>query len=414
MFAAFYLSSVGCEQEAIRDTGPEVLVTTQETYLTIEAQPADKLPQDKKCRLAAGTQIAIKDVPQWVTNHMYKVSVLNINGETYEGSCSAIHTGYLYGPHVGLMQPFHVVLVAQQDTYLKRLAKAVEELSSTDKCFVPEGTEIKIRGYLQSYPDHNYHLEIENISHALCKEVADAFIDGSHFGIADPPGKTYPVLQDTFFTRSKEEQPAKNSPDSCVIPQGSILVLDKEIPAGADPYYRTNVASFLNCPFMEGFIYLPHLGVMDDNKPEPKPQKPEPQKPDPVKVETWGERFVEFYESNWDQIKNEVGFTSNACAAFATTALRMFGVDFQYETWVPTLVELFKSAGWEKVTEMDQLKAGDFIITKGFTHVFVFAGFAEGTTISWAIDNQGNKHRRELYGSGNYDPFMYAFRYPDP
>jgi hypothetical protein len=136
----------------------------------------------------------------------------------------------------------------------------------------------------------------------------------------------------------------------------------------------------------------------------------------------FGTKFAKTYENEYAAIAAEVGFTTNACAAFATAALRRVGVEnIPYELWAPSLVEHLRKAGWKKVTTSRSLKLGDLVFTRdskterdGLTnHVFVFAGYVGSDKESArAIDNQNNGYERNLGSNGSFSPFWFAYRFP--
>lgn len=151
-----------------------------------------------------------------------------------------------------------------------------------------------------------------------------------------------------------------------------------------------------------------------------------------------GATFNEFYtdSDNYWYIHRKVmdwfGSTSNACVAFASTALRELGVNVPLNgVWngerLSLLTKPFSSylqnkLGWVRINDAQSLRAGDLVFTvderkaPGYpAHVFMHSGYADsGRTISWAVDNQGYTHERALAGDlkKDYSAFAYALRSP--
>jgi hypothetical protein len=129
--------------------------------------------------------------------------------------------------------------------------------------------------------------------------------------------------------------------------------------------------------------------------------------------------FANWYSSNYNSIANTVGFTSNACAAFASTALSKFDYKVPLEFWAPSLPGHLKAAGFNLIDSALSLRAGDVVFTRdnktaydGLTpHVFVFHSFSQGGAL--AIDNQGNKVWRNLSAPGPKSWFWFAYRAPN-
>lgn len=151
-----------------------------------------------------------------------------------------------------------------------------------------------------------------------------------------------------------------------------------------------------------------------------------------------GQEFSDFFtnEANYQRVYRNVmswfGSTSNACVAFASTALRFLGVNIpQNGIWngerVSLLTRPFSSylenkLGWIRIRNSASLQPGDLVFTvdeptaPGYpAHVFMHAGYAdEARQISWAVDNQGFTHPRALAGDvkKDYSAFAYALRMP--
>jgi len=151
-----------------------------------------------------------------------------------------------------------------------------------------------------------------------------------------------------------------------------------------------------------------------------------------------GREFSDFYsnEDNYWFVYRKVmswyGATSNGCVAFASTALRILGVDVpQNGIWngerLSLLTKPFSSylenrLGWTRVKDSRDLLPGDLVFTvdepkaPGYpAHVYMHAGYADANRkVSWAVDNQGFTHERALAGDvkKDYSAFAYALRSP--
>lgn len=151
-----------------------------------------------------------------------------------------------------------------------------------------------------------------------------------------------------------------------------------------------------------------------------------------------GSDFNDFYsdEANYRNVYRSVmswfGSTSNGCVAFASTALRMMGVNVpQNGVWngerlslltKPFSQYLENKLGWDRITDPKDLEPGDLVFTvdepkaPGYpAHVFMHSGYADDAgTISLAVDNQGFTHTRALAGDikKDYSAFAYALRWP--
>lgn len=120
------------------------------------------------------------------------------------------------------------------------------------------------------------------------------------------------------------------------------------------------------------------------------------------------------------------GTTSNACAAFVSTALRLSGCesDLPLILWTANLSKALEQRGWNRSEDASQLQPGDIVFSDdtGYNdgipnHVYLFAGWKnQQTQIANVIDNQGFIHGRNIRkGSGrsddyNFSPFWYFVR----
>ncbi len=137
----------------------------------------------------------------------------------------------------------------------------------------------------------------------------------------------------------------------------------------------------------------------------------------PLDDSNLGDQIAGFYNQNYSQIKRQVGFTINACSAFATTALRLFGLDIPYEEWAPSLRAYLARRGWKRVTDRSQVQTGDIVFTRDdrtaldqlTNHVFIVEKVnGDGTVI--ALDNQGKSYIRSLYGTSKHSEMWDAYR----
>lgn len=121
------------------------------------------------------------------------------------------------------------------------------------------------------------------------------------------------------------------------------------------------------------------------------------------------EKLLEFYgkKQNYQSVKKEVlawhGTTKNACVAFLSTALRRIGVDVPQDGTYdgekvsrltrPFSLWLEEVAGWERISDADDLRPGDIVFTERADypwHTYVFKAWKNKKKgIAWVIDNQG-------------------------
>jgi hypothetical protein len=141
--------------------------------------------------------------------------------------------------------------------------------------------------------------------------------------------------------------------------------------------------------------------------------------PEPIIEPVEGnEPFRHWYRENYIDVKRNVlswyGTTSDGCAAFATTALQMYGFDVKKETWAPTLRKNLHEKGWKHITDAALLLPGDVVFTEdpvsmqtGETgHVFIFDSYS-GPRHAIALENQGSSLKRNLYR--HESPHMWWF-----
>ena len=124
---------------------------------------------------------------------------------------------------------------------------------------------------------------------------------------------------------------------------------------------------------------------------------------------------------------------TNGCVAYMSEALRQAGVNIPIAndrtgenislTTRPFSNHLEHDKGWKRVG-MNDLRPGDVAFTEddpnwpGYpAHTMMFAGWHDKARgIAWIVDNQDQKHLRDLnqddYGNFNFTPFAYALRAP--
>ena len=145
--------------------------------------------------------------------------------------------------------------------------------------------------------------------------------------------------------------------------------------------------------------------------------------------------LVEWYgtRKHYRSVKKEVvGWhktTRNACVAFVSTALRRIGVDVPRDAEVdgekvsrltrPLSIWLEDRLGWQRIDDVDALRAGDVVFTENAEypwHVYVFVSWKDADDhIAITLDNQGFRRARDVlgHGDGNFTPFAYALRAPE-
>jgi lysozyme family protein len=136
------------------------------------------------------------------------------------------------------------------------------------------------------------------------------------------------------------------------------------------------------------------------------------------------------YDAVYDNVMSWYGTTSNACVAFASSALRLSGYNvpktvnsqgFGISLWTAAFSEYLLNQGWTQSTNANALQPGDIVFTDdgGFgdgipMHVYVFSKWHDtAKEVAWVIDNQDFTHRRNIYDGGggfNFTPFAYFLR----
>ena len=127
-----------------------------------------------------------------------------------------------------------------------------------------------------------------------------------------------------------------------------------------------------------------------------------------VDPKTVGAQFSQYYQNQYQTIYREAKeFWPNAygCAAFASTALKLFGFDIDQVLVTNPLETQVIALGWQKITNLALLEPGDLVFTdkrtsnipNTWSHVYVFHSFVNQRTVTMS-DNNGNRIRRNLWG----------------
>ncbi|MBE6062079.1 MAG: cell wall-binding protein [Clostridium butyricum] len=102
------------------------------------------------------------------------------------------------------------------------------------------------------------------------------------------------------------------------------------------------------------------------------------------------------------------GITSNNCVFFTSEALRRIGVNLPLGTCnTYDLEDKLQAMGWLESYDLSQLKPGDIVFTNGYTHVYVFMGWASDGN-AYICDNQCELyegkvlHLRQIYNDGSH------------
>lgn len=402
-----FFSSRLLAQQAAPSAG-HTLVISQETHLKLRVREVAELPSEERCVLPAGTRISLTGAPRLIFKNHYHVELSRAD----ENPCPGFEDGYLYGPHVGLPQPENVQLTAHRGTWLKRRVQAAESLPAQEKCWLAEGTVLEIRGRTQLFAGNHYHVNLTGV--LPCEGFENGYLWGGDIGIEAPQGVEYRVKADTWGKLRLADSSTLSNAEKCRLPADSAIVVPKSLSHAGQNHVLVEFRSFSECPFRTAYVYAPHLGLDFQERPVTPPSAPS----------RWGMAFSQHYTDNYGTIAATVGFRENACAAFATTALRSYGVDIPYIEWATTVADTLASMGWQRVSDYGKLLPGDLVFTRDAqtdvdgqaTHVWVFTGYAPGYSSSieagFAIDNQGNLYHRALNNPANADSFWFAYRHP--
>lgn len=113
------------------------------------------------------------------------------------------------------------------------------------------------------------------------------------------------------------------------------------------------------------------------------------------------------------------GDTSNNCVFFTSEALRRVGIDLPLGTCnTYDLEDKLQAMGFVESYDLSQLKPGDIVFTNGYTHVFIFMGWASNG-YAYICDNQADRfdnkvlHLRSIYSDTDItDRATHFFYYP--
>ena len=159
--------------------------------------------------------------------------------------------------------------------------------------------------------------------------------------------------------------------------------------------------------------------------------------------------FAHYANDHWDDLKERSLAAIEAgtdCAAFVSVALQDFGFDVQAvytdglgpgDVPEQTLAYRLFELGFVRSDDAQELQAGDVCFTQdgyyegilaiecdypvsqedGYfpTHSYIFMEWdVEGSTEwAWVVDNQGERHLRNMTVPGPKDMFQYFVRYPE-
>lgn len=370
------------------------LQVTTPTFLKLRRENASTLADNEKCAVPQGTVLDVVGRPRYIGANHYWIQFSPLSG----GLCPYFNQAYVYGPHIGIPRTrAGVEIVAFRDATLRQ--RESQQTSPGEQCVIPKGTVIVLQAGLQLMTSGDYRLQAEPMT--VCPGFENAFLFGEDFGVVAPDGVPL-VLQQESFLKLRLASSANLAPaERCTVPAGAAIVTDAKPPHAGENHVLVQVLSENRCGFTSAYLYGPHVGL--DFTPKPKT----------------GEQLVAFYRENYDSIKAKVGFTSNGCAAFATTALATFGLPVGYTAWAPTMDDNLAKMGWKRINDWGQLVPGDVVFTRESpsdtmtNHVFIFGGYVAGSNEKgYAIDNQNNYYVRGLNGSTGQSRFWHAFRVP--
>lgn len=421
-FLSFLWGFVGllCVAGGLQARGPEspqvltslVYETKSDTWLKLRIREISDLPANEKCLIPAGTKLRVAGRPRHVFNDHFHVTIFELS----EGVCEGFEDGYVYGPHFSIRLG-DASLTVYQDTFLKLRVREAGSLPQNEKCFVPKGTELILDGAPELFVGNHYHLKLAGIvgpegATTGCEHFPGGYVYGPHIGmLVAPNGYVQRVIKSTILKKRLVDAGALSADEKCTLPAEMALIVAKPLTHAGNNHVLADIRSYHRCTFSSGYIYAPHLGI-DFFKPLGNTAN--------AVGAGFGARFAQYAKTNYDQIAGAIGTSENAGAAFATMALRSFGVDIPYLEWPPAMAEMMVTMGWTKMTNAAALTPGDLVFTRGLqgewdglaNHVFIFNGYAGGTAAAYVIDSQGNSHVRSLNDPSKYSPFWFAFRKP--
>ncbi len=361
---------------------------------------------DESCRLSAGTKINTLGPAYLAGRNHYQLNIHSMEG----GDCPALPRGYVFGPHIGLTHPTDVRIVMQKDVWLKSRIDDPEALSSSQKCYLKAGTVLRLQGRAQLFPKDHYLIRINPKAMNPCPFMADGYLRGDDFGMSRPDGMEYKAQRGTWLKLRVADEAALSAAEKCFVPTDAALIVAEPLQSAIGNYALVNLRSSSFCSFRSAYVYAPHFGV-DFSKTPANPGSD--QNPSP----SWAGAFVKYYSDNYRAIASRVGFTTNACAAFASTALAAYGIKVPYIEWATTVGEHLAYLGWPLIKSHQQLAIGDVVFTRDAqsavdgqaTHVWIFAGWAQPNVTAYALDNQGSMYKRYINNSSYHDVFWYAY-----
>jgi hypothetical protein len=134
-----------------------------------------------------------------------------------------------------------------------------------------------------------------------------------------------------------------------------------------------------------------------------------------------GQQFADYYFNNYGQISTRARQfwpNANGCAAYCSTALKMFGINVHQVLITNEVETKLRSLGWKKIIDMGQLEPGDVVFTDKQTsnipgtwsHVYVFRQYTDNSKkYAWVLDNYGQNLTRNI-GSGPRSRSIIAYR----
>lgn len=157
---------------------------------------------------------------------------------------------------------------------------------------------------------------------------------------------------------------------------------------------------------------------------------------DTATTDTFGSDFADYADANWQALLNEANNNisgGTACVAFVSAALRAFGYDIWATVTDGTSTEEatgmclkheLEQNGFVQGSNPEYLMKGDilFTIDKWFdddqggnyypTHAYIFIEWETpgSTEYAYVVDNQGDRHVRNITASGPKDPYQFHMR----
>lgn len=297
-------------------------------------------------------------------------------------------------------------LVANRDSHLKADEIHQDELPSEDTCPIPAGTVLETTDAPQAFSFHHLHVRIARGTLPACPERTEGFVWGPDFGLRSPAeAQEYHAIRPTTF-RKRPLPVAQLAPEEiCALPQGAVLFSATPArPAGNNLAFLA-LNHHVRCPFTEGYFFAPDFGHEFES----------PMDEGTLGDLEFGRRLVEFAEHHWDAIRALVVLPKFNCAEFASSTLKLFGYELKHTVWAPTFSHFLERRGWLRIHDLTRLQPGDYVITRGADHVFLFVATTGNGDEVLALDNQGNTHIRNLNSpDSQFTPAWYGLRKPLP